>query len=380
MDDLLKPNASQQEERHATWLELFYDLIFIIAINQLTTFFSKDLTLVSLWQFVLLFIPIWWSWSGHTMYANRFEIDDQGHRILTFTQVLGSLFMAVFIQEALEEESYLFACAYLFIRLVLLAMYLRIFYREPDTRVIIKPFLIGFSIGAIIWLTSIFTPPPGRFYLWVLSWMIEFITPWLNHGRLKKAPIHNTHLPERFGLFVIIVLGESILRITRALVNLELWQFFTGANAICSFVLIVLIWWIYFDYIDEFVTGKIEGTGLFYTYLHFFIYLGIIILGVGLEYGILSHISTLANVANLLMIIGITLFILPLGIIQGVNFKQVPTRRFIISSLALILVMVLFFILEFNLKTFYFLPVLTLVVFVYFLFQRYQYTRLPDVK
>src|SRR3712207_4599725 len=112
MDDLLKPDSPQQQERHATWLELFYDLIFVIAINQLTTFFSKDLTLLSLWQFVLLFIPIWWAWTGHTMYANRFEIDDQTHRILTIAQVLGTLFIAVFIQEALQEESYLFACAY----------------------------------------------------------------------------------------------------------------------------------------------------------------------------------------------------------------------------------------------------------------------------
>ncbi|PSR56230.1 low temperature requirement protein A [Adhaeribacter arboris] len=378
MDDSPKTDSPQQQERHATWLELFYDLIFVIAIGQLTTFFSNDLTLVSLWQFVLLFIPIWWAWTGHTMYANRFELDDQGHRILTLTQVLGSLFMAVFIQEALLKESYLFACAYLFIRLVLLTMYLRVFYREPDSRKIVTPLLIGFSIGATIWLVSVFTPPPGRFYLWVISWLLEFTIPWLNHKRLRKVPIHNTHLPERFGLFVIIVLGESILRITRAVINLELWQFFTGANAICSFILIVLIWWIYFDYIEEFVTGKIKGTGLLYTYLHFFIYLGIVILGVGLEYSILSHISTLANVANLLMVIGITLFILPLGIIQGINFKQVPTRRFIISSLGLIVVMVTFYILEVNLKTFYFLPVLTLTIFIYLLFQRFQYSRLPD--
>ncbi len=379
MDDAPKTGSTQNQDRHATWLELFYDLIFVIAIGQLTTFFSKDLTLVSLGHFVLLFIPIWWAWTGHTMYANRFELDDSGHRVLTLTQVLGSLFIAVFIQEALLEESYLFACAYLFIRVVLLGMYLRIYIRHPESREIVNHFLIGFSIGATIWLISIFTPPPIRFYLWGLSWLVEFITPWTNHQKLKVVPIHSTHLPERFGLFVIIVLGESILRITKAVSNLELWQFFSGANAICSFILIVLIWWIYFDYIEEYITGKITGTGLLYTYLHFFIYLGIVITGIGLEYSILSHISTLANVANFLMVTGITLFILPLGIIQGVNLEQVPTRRFIISSLVLISAMVIIYVLEFNLKTFYFLPVLTLIVFAYMLYQRREYARIPDL-
>lgn len=379
MDEAPKTGSTHNQDRHATWLELFYDLIFVIAISQLTTFFSEDLTLMSLWQFVFLFFPIWWAWSGHTMYANRFEIDDSGHRVLTLIQVLGSLFIAVFIQEALLDESYLFACAYLFIRLLLLAMYIRVYFLRPDSRGIIIHFLTGFSIGAAIWLISIFTPPPIRFYLWGLSWLIELITPWTNHKRLKVVPINNTHLPERFGLFVIIVLGESILRITKAVSNLELWQFLDEINAICSFILIVLIWWIYFDYIEEFVTGKIKGTGLLYTYLHFFIYLGIVILGVGLEYSILSHISTLANVANFLMVTGITLFILPLGIIQGVNIKQVPTRRFIFSSLALIAAMVAIYTLEYNLNTFYFLPVVTLVVFAYLLFQRYQYARIPDL-
>ncbi|RDC64831.1 low temperature requirement protein A [Adhaeribacter pallidiroseus] len=378
MDDAPKTGSTQNEDRHATWLELFYDLIFVIAISQLTTFFSKDLTLVSLWQFVLLFFPIWWAWTGHTMYANRFEIEDSGHRVLTLTQVLGSLFIAVFIQEALLEESYLFACAYLFIRLILLVMYLRIYFKHTDSRGIIVHFIVGFSIGAAIWLVSIFTPRPIRFYLWGLSWLIEVITPWTNHKRLKVVPIHSTHLPERFGLFVIIVLGESILRITKAVSNLELWQFFSGANAICSFILIVLIWWIYFDYIEEYVTGKITGTGLVYTYLHFFIYLGIVITGVGLEYSILSHISTLANVANFLIIIGIALFILPLGIIQGVSLKQVPTRRFIMSSVVLIIAMVIIYILEYNLKTFYFLPVLTLVVLAYMLYQRREYARISE--
>ena len=379
MDDAPKTGSSQNQDRHATWLELFYDLIFVIAIGQLTTFLSKDLTLVSLGNFVLLFIPIWWAWTGHTMYANRFELDDSWNRVLTLTQVLGALFIAVFIPEALLEESYLFACAYLFIRLLLLLMYLRIYLQHAEARGNIIRLITGFSIGAAIWLFSIFTSPPIRFYLWGLSWLIEFIIPWTNQRKLNKVPIHSTHLPERFGLFVIIVLGESILRITKAVTNLELWQFFSGANAICSFILIVLIWWIYFDYIEEYVTGKIQGTGLLYTYLHFFIYLGIVSTGVGLEYSILSHISTLANVANFLMITGIALFILPLGIIQGVSLKQVPTRRFIISSLVLIIAMVILYILEFNLKTFYFLPVLTLVLLAYMLYQRHEYARIPDI-
>lgn len=128
-------------------------------------------------------------------------------------------------------------------------------------------------------------------------------------------------------------------------------------------------------------SGLIEDFKIIFQllYLHFFIYLGIVITGVGLEYSILSHISTLANVANFLMIVGIALFILPLGIIQGINLKQVPTRRFIVSSVVLIVAMVIIYILEYNLKTFYFLPVLTLVVLAYLLYQRREYARIPEL-
>jgi low temperature requirement protein LtrA len=236
--------------------------------------------------------------------------------------------------------------------------------------------MAGFGLGCLIWLGSVFVPPPWRFYLWGLSWLIEFLIPWTIRRKMQVAPIHNIHLPERFGLFVIIVLGESILRVTKAVSAIELWQFFSSVNAIAGFILVVFIWWIYFDYIDRFVTGKLEGTALLYTYLHFFIYLGIVVLAVGVEYSILSHISTLANLANLLIITGVTLFILPLGIIQGVNIQQVPTYHFITSSLILILVMALLFRVEYVLKTFYFLPALTVILFGYLLAQRRMYTRI----
>ncbi len=379
MEQAPTATPAERQERHATWLELFYDLVFVIAISHLTTIFSSDLNLISLSHFVFLFIPIWWAWTGHTMYANRFDLDETFDRVLTLMQVLGAIFMAVFIQSALLQDSYLFSCAYLFIRAILLAMYVRAYYTAPEFRPLTVRLVVGFGLGTLIWLGSVFVPPPIRFYLWGLSWLIEFITPWTNRKKLQVAPIHNIHLPERFGLFVIIVLGESILRVTKAVSAIELWQFFTSVNAISGFILVVLIWWIYFDYIDRFITGKLEGTGLLYTYLHFFIYLGIVVLAVGIEYSILSHISTLANLANFLILTGVTLFILPLGIIQGISIQQLPARRFILSSLGLVLTMVLLFMLEYELKTFYFLPALTLILLIYLLVQRRMYTRIQEI-
>ncbi|MEI1375203.1 MAG: low temperature requirement protein A [Nostoc sp.] len=101
----LRIGEDTEEERRATWLELFYDLVFVVAVSQLAHNLNEDISLSGLFGFVVLFIPVWWSWIGTTFYANRFDSDDVGHRLLIGIQMLTAAAMAINIHHGLGESS-----------------------------------------------------------------------------------------------------------------------------------------------------------------------------------------------------------------------------------------------------------------------------------
>lgn len=121
----LRIGEDTEEERRATWLELFYDLVFVVAVSQLAHNFNEDISLSGLFGFVVLFIPVWWSWIGTTFYANRFDSDDVGHRLLIGIQMLTAAAMAINIYHGLGESSPGFAISYTLGRVVLIIEYVR---------------------------------------------------------------------------------------------------------------------------------------------------------------------------------------------------------------------------------------------------------------
>jgi low temperature requirement protein LtrA len=119
----LRGGSGEEGERRATWLELFYDLGFVVTVSTLASRLSGDYSPVSALQFVGLFVPVWWAWVGHTIYATRFDTDDVTHRVCTFALMLAAAAMAVQIPYALEGGSAGFAAAYVGARLSLLVLY-----------------------------------------------------------------------------------------------------------------------------------------------------------------------------------------------------------------------------------------------------------------
>ena len=219
-EDLWKPpqlriDEGGEEERHATWLELFYDLVFVVAIATLAHKLNENVSLSGFFGFVALFIPVWWSWIGAAFYANRFDTDDVVHRLLTAVQMLAVAGLAINVHHGLDSSSAGFALSYAAVRAVLVVEYLRAGRHVVAARSLTKRFARGFGVAAAIWLVSAFVPTPFRFLLWVLGLVVDFATP-IFAGRLhtQLAP-HTSHLPERFGLFTLIVLGESIVAVVK---------------------------------------------------------------------------------------------------------------------------------------------------------------------
>ena len=121
----LRLGKDSEAERRATWLELFYNLVFVVAIAQLAHKLNEDVSLSGFFGFVVLFIPVWWSWVGAAFYSNRFDTDDLGHRLLTAVQMLAVAALAVNVHHGLGESSAGFALSYAAVRAVLVIEYLR---------------------------------------------------------------------------------------------------------------------------------------------------------------------------------------------------------------------------------------------------------------
>ncbi|KYC36036.1 low temperature requirement protein A [Scytonema hofmannii PCC 7110] len=289
----LRIGEESEEERRATWLELFYDLVFVVAVSQLAHYLHEHISLSGLIGFVVLFIPVWWSWIGTTFYANRFDSDDIGRRLLVGLHMATAAAMAVNIHHGLDKTSAGFAIAYALGRIVLVIEYTRAGQHIPAARPLTNRFASGFAIAAFCWLVSAFLPSPWRFALWGVGLIIDFATPITASKLQLQLPPHPSHLPERFGLFTILVLGEAIIAVVNG-VSQKNWQISTAMTAVLGLCTAFSLWWVYFDNLGgtPIRRTKTEGRSVLiniWLYTHLPLVIGIAATGVAVELVLLSN-------------------------------------------------------------------------------------------
>jgi len=242
----LRIEAGEDRERHATWLELLYDLVFVAAISQLAGSLYRDYSVVGLLHFSILFIPVWWAWVGHTFYLTRFDSDDVGHRLITMAQIVAVASLIVHVPNALGKSSVGFALSYAAVRYILVAEYFRAGIHIPSVRPLINRYMIGFGSAATLWVVSTLIPIPHRFFLWYVAIAVDFLAP-LTAGQLHvKFPPHLMHLPERFGLFTIIVIGEAVVSVVMGIGTGRL-TLAASASGVMGLIIAFTLWWAYFE-------------------------------------------------------------------------------------------------------------------------------------
>lgn len=274
------------EERHATWLELFYDLVVVAAVSQVAHTLSEDHSAPGMLVFAGLFIPVFWVWAGHTVYATRFDTDDLVYRLLTFLQMFAVVGMAVETHHASEGDTRAFSLAYLAARIILLALLARAGKHVPAAHPFIRTYLWGFGAGAALWAFSVLLPAPARYVLWGASLALELAVPWqVWRSMHPSAAVSPSHIPERFGLFTIIVLGESISAVVRGLAGRN-WEAPAIVVSALGFGIGVCLWWIYFRHLERAIGRLKLGSGQPYMYSHIPLLVGIVVMGIGIEYAI----------------------------------------------------------------------------------------------
>lgn len=282
----LRQEECEEGERRATWLELFFDLIFVVAIAQLAHNFKSDFSFLGFAKLALLFVPVWWCWIGATFYDTRFDNDGLVDRLITLLQMAIAATMAANIHHGLDSSSVGFALSYIAFRGVLICQYLHAGYHVSQARQLTSWYAVGFTGSIVFWLASIFVPLPWRFLFWGIGLIIDFATPLTAGKRVAQVPPDMAHTTERIGLFTIIVLGESIVAVVSGVGDKE-WTPVSIAIALLGLSIAFSFWWMYFDTVDEsplhaMRKGQMK-IALTWLYSHLPLTIGLTATGVGVE-------------------------------------------------------------------------------------------------
>lgn len=329
------PTLRSDETRSATRLELFFDLAYVLAVGALAANLVEDVTWDGVGEFVFLLVLIWLSWVQFTLYNNRFDTDDLVLRLGKFAATGAVLGCAASMSDAVGELSTAFALSYLTGRVVLVLLYARAWRHVHEARATIGVYLVATSVVAALWAVSLATPAPIRFALWGIGALVDVAAPIIATRRSSTAPLHLEHLPERFALLVILVLGEMAASVVAGLHETH-WAAKSALIAGAGFVVAVAAWWAYFD-----VSGAVSADALkraeaiaerekpgrddekvderhdLFVYGHLPVTGGLLAAGVGLEELILHPSEPLPAAGSWLLTAGLATFLAGAALILG---------------------------------------------------------------
>jgi low temperature requirement protein LtrA len=219
----MAPRDPHEPGRSASTLELFFDLVFVVAVSIAAVQLHHSLTegdvLDGLATYGLVFFGIWWAWMNFTWFATSFDTDDWLYRVLTIVQMAGVLVLATGIEPAFADADYtLPILGYMVMRLAMVAQWLRASRSDASIRRTAQVYAGGIAAVQVLWLLQLTLPEvPGRIML-VLLIGIEVAIPVIAQRR-GTAPWHPHHITERYGLFTLILLGESLLASSNAIIE-----------------------------------------------------------------------------------------------------------------------------------------------------------------
>ena len=334
------PSLRTGDERSASRLELFFDLAYVLVVAELAVAFLEDLTWHGARVFAGLFVVIWLSWVGFTLYANRFDTDDVVFRIAKLVATLAIAGCAASATEATGSLAWAFAASYLAARITLLLLYLRALRHVEEARGTIGVYLAALGLGAGLWVVSIALDSPWREAAWALAVLLDLAAPVIATHYGSSLTLHLEHLPERFGLLVILVLGEIVGGAVIGVHDTK-WAAPSLVVALLGFVVAAGLWWNYFDVgaasgaedlqqeeeRDKAQQGDSDADERhdFYIYGHLPLTLGIALAGVGLEDLVLHPSAPVPSAGSWVLVLGVALFFVGAAVIVAGADRRLQT-------------------------------------------------------
>jgi low temperature requirement protein LtrA len=327
-----------EPDRAATPLELFFDLVFIVAVARavegLHDGLARGIVADSVVSFLFGFFALWWAWMNFTWFASAYDLDDIAYRVSMFVGMAGALIIAAGLPMALDGHNRGIAVlGYVVMRLALVTQWIRVARGDGPRRRTARRFAIGVTACQIGWGVAALALPPGMWFTVAapIGAVAELLVPvWAESA--GPTPWHPAHIAERYGLFTIIVLGESVLAASLAI------QSATSAGGLTAELLAVIvggllilfsIWWLYFDRPADQLLASTRAAFV-WGYGHLPVFASVAGVGAGLAVAVdgaagrseLSQAATGASVA-----LPVAVFLLTLWLLHA-RAHESPVRRF----------------------------------------------------
>ncbi|WNZ10861.1 low temperature requirement protein A [Streptomyces sp. 11x1] len=343
---------SREEHRVASPLELFFDLCFVVAVAQagvqLVHSVAEAHAAEGILNYAMVFFAIWWAWMNFTWFASAYDNDDVPYRLVTLVQISGVLVLAAGVGRAFEDHDWsLVVLGYVIMRLAMTAQWLRAARTATDAeRTTALRYAGGVALCQIGWLGLLVLPEPARPWLFLVMAIAELSVP-VYAERGFQTSWHPHHIAERYGLFTIIVLGETILAATVAVKSAADENDALGELlpiAVGGLLIVFSAWWIYFTVP---IHGHLRSSreSFLWGYGHYLIFASAAAIGAGLEVAVeetvhKAHISTLA--ASAAVTLPTALYLISVWALHARHFKVGTAQQTVLPLAALAVVMCTF--------------------------------------
>lgn len=323
-----------ERERRATFIELFFDLVFVFALTRVTALVLGDTSLEGFGRAALVLALVWWAWSAYAWMTNAIDIERTGVRVLLLIATAGAFVMAIAVPHAYDTEGIWFAGAYAFVQVLSTILYVTGLRGDREHQQAILRLAPWFLLGPAIALAGgLVEDPQLRTGLWVVALLVNVVGTFTVGGeRFRVSP---GHFAERYGLFMIIALGESIVAIGAGLDEIERDLAF-GLAVVVAFAGVAALWWAYFDFTQVAAERALHRTDPtrrgplardVYTLGHFPLVLGIILFAVAAEKTVAHPHDPLSWAGRWALGSGIALYLLGFVLMRFRVIRRVAWER-----------------------------------------------------
>jgi low temperature requirement protein LtrA len=344
---LLEEPTEVEEERKTSYLELFFDLVFVFAFTQVTALILEDTSVQGFLRAALVLAMVWWAWSAYAWMTNAIDIENVVTRLLVFAAMAAGFFMALAVPDAFQDEAAWFAVAYFVVRVLNSALYAWGVRAVPGQLAAVLRLSPWFVLAAVVALVGGFVDADYRAWVWLASLVIDVV------GTLTVARaewrVSASHFAERFALIVIIALGESIVAIGIGTSGLERDATY-ALSVVIAFAGVAALWWAYFDFVAvaaarslRLASGAARGPLArdVFTFFHYPVVLGIIFYAVAAKKTLEKPVDPLSDAGRWALGLGIAIFLTGFVLMRFRVLRRIAWERVAAALVAVVLAVAL---------------------------------------
>jgi low temperature requirement protein LtrA len=342
-----QPETPSEIERRTSYVELFFDLVFVFAITQVTTLLLEDTSSGGFARSAIVLFLVWWAWGAYAWLTNAIDIRSLGVRLVFLASTAGSFLIALAVPRAYEDQGLWFAAPYLAVRTLHVGLYIWGLRADPDHQAAVRKLAPWFLLAPMVVLAGGFAGESARPWLWAAAIAIDVT------GALRMSTagfrVSPAHFAERYALFVIIALGESVVAIGAGATELERDVTFAVAIGV-AFAGTAALWWAYFDFAALAMDRTMHRTPPekrgpvardVFSLFHYPIVLGIIFYAVAAKKTLAEPLQPLSDGGRAALGIGVAVFLLGFALGRFRAIRRIAWERVAGAAGAAVVVLVL---------------------------------------